>query len=29
MAVSVSSPGVEPTDSQAAVIRRLREGLLV
>jgi hypothetical protein len=28
MAVTVASPGVEPTDAQAAIIRRLREGLL-
>ncbi len=27
MAVTVASPGVEPTDAQAAVIRRLSEGL--
>lgn len=28
MAVAAASPGMEPTDAQAAVIRRLREGLL-
>lgn len=28
MAVTIATPGVEPTDAQAAVIKRLREGLL-
>jgi len=28
MAVAVASPGMEPTDAQAAVLKRLREGLL-